>query len=68
MLSDKIHFTQGYVTLWLMMRTYEFEYWSSLDSKYIILEIEAESEVDAVKQFKKMHPHKKYRLLDPLDE
>ena len=44
---------------------YEFEYWSSLDSKYITLPIEAESRRDAVKQFKEMHPHKKYRLLDP---
>jgi hypothetical protein len=49
------------------LKTFEVEYWSSLDSKYIILQIEADSEKDAVKKFKKMHPHKKYRLLDPLD-
>ena len=47
---------------------FDFEYWSSLDSRYIILEIEAESKTDAVKVFKNMHPHKKYRLLDPLDD
>ena len=47
---------------------YEVEYWSSLDSKYVILNIEAESESDAIKKFKSMHPHKKYRLLDPLDD
>ena len=50
------------------MQTYEFEYWSSLDSKHIILQIEAESEKEAIKQFRYMHPHKKYRLLDPLDD
>lgn len=50
------------------MQVYEIEYWSSLDSKYIILSIEAESETDAIKQFRSMHPHKKYRLLDPLDD
>ena len=46
---------------------FEFEYWSSLDSKYIIVQIEAESEKDAKTKFHKMHPHKKYRMLDPLD-
>jgi len=46
----------------------DFEYWSSLDSRYIILEIEAESKTEAVKEFKNTHPHKKYRLLDPLDD
>jgi len=47
---------------------YEFEYWSSLDSKYIIIKIEAESKTDAIKEFKQRHPHKKYRLLDLLEE
>ena len=47
---------------------FDFEYWSSLDSRYIILEIEAESKKEAVKEFKNMHPHKKYRLLDQLDD
>ncbi len=47
---------------------YDFEYWSSLDTRYIILTIEAESKTVAVKEFKKRHPHKKYRQLDPLDE
>lgn len=47
---------------------YEFEYWSSLDIKYIIITIEAESKTDAIKEFKQKHPHKKYRLLDPPDE
>ena len=47
---------------------FEIEYWSSLDTKYVILEIEAESESDAVNQFKNMHPHKKFRVLDPLDD
>ena len=48
--------------------TFDFEYWSSLDSKYIIITIKAESKTEAVKEFKNMHPHKKYRLLDPLDD
>ena len=47
---------------------YEFEYWSSLDTRYVIISIEAESETDAIKEFKQRHPHKRYRLLDPLDE
>ncbi|MBT3284962.1 hypothetical protein HN807_04525 [Candidatus Bathyarchaeota archaeon] len=47
---------------------FDFEYWSSLDSRYIILTIEAGSKADAVKEFKNMHPHKKHRLLDPLDD
>ena len=47
---------------------FEFEYWSSLDSKYIIVTIEAESEKDAKTKFHQMHPHKKYRMLDPIDD
>lgn len=47
---------------------YEFEYWSSLDTKYMIVAIEAASKTDAIKEFRQRHPHKKYRLLDPLDE
>jgi hypothetical protein len=47
---------------------YEFEYWSSLDTRYVIISIEAESKTDAIKEFKQRHPHKRYRLLDPLDE
>ena len=31
-------------------------------------QIEAESETEAIKEFKSMHPHKKFRLLDPLDD
>jgi hypothetical protein len=50
------------------MESFDFEYWSSLDSKYIILTIKAESEKEAIKEFKSMHPHKKFRLLDPLDD
>lgn len=50
------------------MKTFDFEYWSSLDSRYITLTIEAGSEAEAVKEFRSRHPHKKYRLLDPLDE
>jgi len=46
------------------VKPYEFEYWSSLDSRNIILTIEAKSETDAIKEFKHRHPHKKYRLLD----
>ena len=46
-----------------------FEYWDSLDQKYIVLTIEAESKSDAVKEFYTQQPHKKYRLLDdPFDE
>ena len=52
----------------LIVMKFEFEYWSSLDSKYMIVPIEAETEADAKKMFNKMHPHKKYRLLDPLDD
>ncbi len=48
--------------------TFDFEYWSSLDSKYIIVTLEAESKTKAEKEFKNMHPHKKYRILDPLDD
>ena len=47
---------------------FDFEYWSSLDSRYVILTIEAGSKTEAVKEFKNMHPHKKHRLLDPLDD
>jgi hypothetical protein len=50
------------------MESFDFEYWSSFDSKYLILTIEAESKKEAIKDFKNRHPHKKYRLLDPLDE
>ncbi len=50
------------------MKSYDFEYWDSLDSRYVILTIEADSERDALKEFKNRHPHKKYRLLDELDE
>lgn len=53
----------GWLRLW-----YEFEYWSSLDKGYVFVTIEAESKTDAVKIFRQMHPHKKYRVLDPLDE
>jgi hypothetical protein len=48
------------------MKSFYFEYWDSLDSRYVIIPIEAESEVKAIKTFKMMHPHKKYRLLDDL--
>jgi hypothetical protein len=54
--------------LGLTMKTFDFEYWSSLDSRYIILTIEAESKTEAIKEFRNRHPHKKYRLLDPLDD
>ncbi len=47
---------------------YDFEYWSSLDGCYVTLTIEAASESDAVKEFRSKHPHKKYRVLDHLDE
>ena len=43
---------------------YDFEYYSSLDIKYIIITIEAESKTDAIKEPEHRHPHKKYRLLD----
>ena len=61
-LIDCILFTRG-----LVMK-FDFEYWSSLDSRYINLTIEAKSKTEAVKEFKSMHPHKKYRVLDPLDD
>ncbi len=50
------------------MKSYDFEYWDSLDSRYVTLTIEAESEMEAIKEFRSRQPHKKYRLLDPLDD
>ena len=51
------------------LKSYDFEYWDSLDSRNVVLSIEAESKMEAVKEFKSRHPHKKYRLLDDqLDE
>ncbi len=50
------------------MRPFDFEYWDSLDSRYVILSIEAETRSDAIKEFNAQHPHKKYRLLDSLDD
>ena len=50
------------------MKSFDFEYWDSLDSKNVIITIKAETEVDAIKEFRSMHPHKKYRVLDPLDD
>ena len=50
------------------MQQYEFEYWSSLDSKYLIIIIDAELKIDAIKEFKKRHSHKKFRLIEPLDD
>ena len=50
------------------MRTYEFEIWSSLDSKYVIIKIDAPSKTVAVKLFKRLHPHKKYRLIDQVKD
>lgn len=51
------------------LKSYDFEYWDSLDSRNVILLIEAESKTEAVKEFKMRHPHKKFRLLeDQLDE
>lgn len=47
---------------------YEFEYWSSLDTKYVTVTIEADSKTAAIKEFRQRHPHKRYRLLDPLDD
>jgi hypothetical protein len=49
------------------MKSYEFEFWSSLDSRYIIFTIQAESKREAITLFKGRHPHKKYRLIDPID-
>ena len=50
------------------MEIFEFEYWDSLDSRYVTLPIEAETREDAIKEFHSQHPHKKYRILDPLDD
>jgi len=52
----------------MLMKSYDFEYWNSLDSRYTIIAIEAESKLEAIKKFKRLHPHKKYRLLDDLIE
>ncbi len=49
-------------------KKYDFEYWSSLDAKYVTLTIEAESETAAIREFRSRHPHKKYRILDSLDD
>ena len=51
-----------------VLKSFDFEYWDSLDSKNVIITIKAETEVDAIKEFRSMHPHKKYRVLDPLDD
>jgi len=48
------------------MKSFDFEYWDSLDSRNVVLTVEAESMTEAIKEFKKRHPHKKYRLLDDL--
>ncbi len=64
----KTHLDQMRDTCGDMIMKYDFEYWSSLDTRYIILTIEAESKTAAVKEFKKRHPHKKFRQLDQLDE
>jgi hypothetical protein len=64
----KLNLIDGRMLLGNTMKTFDFEYWSSLDSRYIILTIEAESKTEAIKEFKNRHPHKKYRLLDPLDD
>jgi len=48
------------------MKSFDFEYWDSVDSRNVVLTIEAESMTEAIKEFKKRHPHKKYRLLDDL--
>jgi len=50
------------------MDIFEFEYWDSLDSRYVILSIKAENRDDAIKEFHSQHPHKKYRILDSLDD
>lgn len=50
------------------VKSFDFEYWDSFESRYVIISIKAESEKDAVTEFKNRHPHKKYRLLDDLDE
>lgn len=46
------------------MTEYEFEFWSSPDSQYLFVRIDADSRIEAIKQFKRKHPHKKFRLLD----
>ena len=67
-MTNKLNLIDGRMLLGLTMKTFDFEYWSSLDSRYIILKIEAESKTEAIKEFRNRHPHKKYRLLDPLDD
>ena len=51
-----------------MIKSYEFEVCSSLNSRYIIVRIEADSKKEATKLFRRKHPHKKYRLLEDLLE
>ena len=67
-MTIKLNLIDERMLVGITMKTFDFEYWSSVDSRYIILTIEAESKTEAIKEFKNRHPHKKYRLLDPLDD
>jgi hypothetical protein len=67
-MTIKLNLIDERMLVGMTMKTFDFEYWSSVDSRYIILTIEAESKTEAIKEFKSRHPHKKYRLLDPLDD
>ena len=67
-MSIKLNICDCRLLVEVAVMKFDFEYWSSLDSSYIILTIEAESRSKAVKEFKSMHSHKKYRLLDSLDD
>ena len=67
-MTNKLNLIDGRMLLGITMKTFDFEYWSSLDSRYRILAIEAESKTEAIKEFKNRHPHKKFRRLDPLDD
>lgn len=67
-MTIRLNMIDDRILVGISIQAFDFEYWSSLDSRYITLTIEAESRKEAVKEFRNMHPHKKFRLLDPLDE
>ena len=67
-LTIKFNIFDNSLLVMVKIMKFDFEFWSSLDARYIILSVDAESKTEAVKEFKSRHPHKKYRLLDPLDD
>ena len=67
-LTIKLNIFDNSLLVRVKIMKFDFEFWSSLDTRYIILSVDAESKTEAVKEFKSRHRHKKNRLLDPLDD